>query len=144
LGARLKIDNNQNVNKAYTLYESNMATKKSTKPTKKALESKIAELEAKLSKLSSQLESKPAEAPKPQAKPAEAPKPQAKAEPPKPAAEEKAAPPATITEGLENAYRNYPMTSFHDYRAKVTGYSPAPNRYFGKLLPQTGIFKKQL
>jgi hypothetical protein len=22
------------------------------------------------------------------------------------------------------------MTSFHDYRAKVTGYSPAPNRYF--------------
>jgi hypothetical protein len=23
-----------------------------------------------------------------------------------------------------------PMTSFHDYRAKVTGYSPAPNRYF--------------
>jgi hypothetical protein len=23
-----------------------------------------------------------------------------------------------------------PMTDFHQYRAKVTGYSPAPNRYF--------------
>ena len=31
---------------------------------------------------------------------------------------------------LEHAYANAAMTSFHDYRAKVTGYSPAPNRYF--------------
>jgi len=163
LGARLKIQTNQNVNKAYTLYESNMATKrKSTKTTRKDLESKIAELESKLSKLSSQLESKPApkaeapkpeakpaeapkpeakpaEAPKPEAKPAEAPKPEAKpAEVPKPAAEEKAAPPATIAEAMEAAVQNYPMTSFHDYRAKVTGYSPAPNRYFGRITAPVG------
>jgi ribosomal protein L29 len=41
-----------------------------------------------------------------------------------------AQPPATAQEALENAYMTAPMTSFHDYRAKVTGYSPAPNRYF--------------
>jgi hypothetical protein len=118
-----------------------LSVKNMVKATKKDLESKIAELEQKLAKLSTQVETQTtqAEAPKPQAKPAEAPKPQAKpAESPKPAAEEKAAPPATITEGLENAYRNYPMTSFHDYRAKVTGYSPAPNRYFGRRTAPVG------
>jgi len=113
--------------------------------TKKDLEAKIAELEEKLSKLSSQLEAKPAPepakpaetkpAPEPakpaetkpaETKPAEAPKPQ---EAPKPA-ETTAQPPATVQEALEDAYMNAPMTSFHDYRAKVTGYSPAPNRYF--------------
>ena len=58
-------------------------------------------------------------------KPAEAPKEEA----PKPT-ETNAQPPATVQEALENAYYSAPMTSFHDYRAKVTGYSPAPNRYF--------------
>ncbi|MFQ5475985.1 MAG: trans-sialidase [Nitrosopumilus sp.] len=117
--------------------------------TKKDLETKIAELEAKLSKLSDQLESKPApkpaetkpaetkpqEAPKPaETKPAEAPKPE---EAPKPA-ETEAQPPATFNEALENAYYTAPMTSFHDYRAKVTGYSPAPNRYFVRLHAPVG------
>ncbi len=59
-------------------------------------------------------------------KPAEAPKPK---EAPKPA-ETNAQPPATFQAALENAYQNAPMTDFHQYRAKVTGYSPAPNRYF--------------
>jgi len=30
---------------------------------------------------------------------------------------------------LEDAYYNSQMSDFHQYRAKVTGYSPAPNRY---------------
>ena len=30
------------------------------------------------------------------------------------------------------------MTSFHDYRAKVTGHSPAPNRYFVRLHAPVG------
>ena len=54
-------------------------------------------------------------------------------EAPKPAetkpAEIKTAP-ATLQDALENAYMNAPMTDFHQYRAKVTGYTPAPNRYF--------------
>ncbi|MCY4490675.1 MAG: trans-sialidase, partial [Thaumarchaeota archaeon] len=29
-----------------------------------------------------------------------------------------------------DAYMNAPMTDFHQYRAKVTGYTPAANRYF--------------
>lgn len=129
------------------------------KQTKQDLEKKIAELEAKLNQLSTQLESKPAEAPKPKeapkpaetkpapkpaerpaattkpkgtlpkgfdTKPAESPKPQ---ETPKPA-DNKSQPPATFQAALEDAYQNAPMTDFHQYRAKVTGYSPAPNRYF--------------
>ncbi|MFQ5475983.1 MAG: trans-sialidase [Nitrosopumilus sp.] len=110
------------------------------KQTKKDLENKIAELEAKLNQLSTQLASKPAEtkpqeAPKPaETKPAEAPKPE---EAPKPA-ETEAQPPATFNEALENAYYTAPMTSFHDYRAKVTGYSPAPNRYFVRLHAPVG------
>ena len=92
------------------------------KQTKKDLESKIAELEAKLTQLSAKLESKPAEAPKPK----EAPKP---AEAPKPS-ETTAQPPATLQAALENAYMNAPMTDLHHYRAKTTGYTPAPNRYF--------------
>ena len=54
------------------------------------------------------------------AKPAEAPKP----------SETTSQPPATVQDALENAYMTAPMTSFHDYKAKVTGYTPAPNRYF--------------
>jgi hypothetical protein len=38
--------------------------------------------------------------------------------------------PATLQEALEDAYMNAAMTDFHQYRAKVTGYTPAPNRYF--------------
>ena len=30
------------------------------------------------------------------------------------------------------------MTSFHDYKAKVTGYTPAPNRYFVRLHAPVG------
>ncbi len=120
-----------------------MAAKKAG--TKKDLEAKIAELEAKLTKLSSQLEAKPKpsetpkpkEAPKPaetkpaetkpaETKPAETPKPQ---ETPKPTEEAKQ-PPVTVQAALEDAYMSAPMTDFHQYRAKVTGYTPAPNRYF--------------
>ena len=99
-----------------------MAAKRKTN-TKKDLEVKIAELEAKLSKLSEQLDppsvAEPKEAPKPaETKPAEV-----------KAAETKTAP-ATLQDALENAYMDAPMTDFHQYRAKVTGYTPAPNRYF--------------
>ena len=133
------------------------------KQTKQDLEDKIAQLEAKLNQLSTQLEAKPAPKPaetkpapkpaetkpaerpaattKPQGtlpkgfdKPAEAPKPQ---DAPKPA-ETTSQPPATVQAALENAYMNAPMTSFHDYRAKVTGYSPAPNRYFVRLYAPVG------
>jgi hypothetical protein len=114
------------------------------KQTKKDLESKIAELEAKLNKLSTQLETKPAEVkPAETAKPAEVkpaetakPKPtlpkgmeEKPAEVPAPA-ETTASPPTTVQAALENAYMNAPMTDLHHYRAKTTGYTPAPNRYF--------------
>jgi ribosomal protein L29 len=127
------------------------------KQTKQDLENKIAELEAKLNKLSTQLESKPAEVKPAETKPAEVKSAETKpaevkpaerpaattkpkgtlpkgfedkpAEAPKPA-ETTSQPPATVQDALENAYMTAPMTSFHDYRAKVTGYSPAPNRYF--------------
>ena len=77
---------------------------------------------------------KPQEAPKPAetAKPkptlpkGSTPKPQ---EAPKPA-ETKSTAPTTFQDALENAYMNAAMTDFHQYRAKVTGYTPAPNRYF--------------
>ncbi len=141
-----------------------MATKRKAS-TKKALESKIAELEAKLNQLSAKLETKPevpkpaetkpAEAPKPEApkpaetKPAEATKPEApkpaetkpaeapKPEAPKPA-ETTTQPPITFQAALEDAYYNAEMTSFHDYRTKVTGYAPAANRYFTRLHAPVG------
>ena len=118
------------------------------KQTKKDLEDKIAELEAKLNQLSDQLTKKPAETKPAEVKPAETkpaevkpaetakpkptlpkgstPKPK---EAPKPA-ETKSQPPATFQDALEDAYMNAAMTDFHQYRAKVTGYTPAPNRYF--------------
>ena len=135
---------------------------KSKASTKKDLESKIAELEAKLTKLSTQLEAKPkpaettpaevkpAETKPAEVKPAERPAATTKpkgtlpkgfeekpAEVPKPA-ETTSQPPANAHEALENAYYTAPMTSFHDYRAKVTGYSPAPNRYFVRLTAPVG------
>jgi len=85
------------------------------KQTKKDLENRIVELEAK--------ESKPVEAPKP-----EAPKP----------TEITTQPPVTFQAALEDAYYNATMTSFSDYKAKVTGYVPAPNRYFVRLTAPVG------
>ena len=100
------------------------------KQTKQDLENKIAELEAKLNKLATQLEAKPTTAPKPaEVKPAETKPAEVKPTAPKPA-ETKAQPPLTIQAALENSYQNSKMTDFHWYRANVTGYSPAPNRYF--------------
>jgi len=111
------------------------------KQTKKDLEDKIAELEAKLNQLSDQLTTKPAETKPAEVKPTETakpkptlpkgstPKPQeAPKEVPQPA--ETASAPTTVQDALENAYMNAAMTDFHQYRAKVTGYTPAPNRYF--------------
>jgi hypothetical protein len=109
------------------------------KQTKQDLENKIAELEAKLNKLATQLEAKPT-APKPaEVKPAETKPSEVKHAETKPAetkptapkpAETTAQPPLTIQAALENAYQNSKMSDFHWYRAHVTGYSPAPNRYF--------------
>ncbi|NWJ83899.1 trans-sialidase [Marine Group I thaumarchaeote] len=122
----------------------------------------MAALEAKLNQLSAKIESKPAEAPKPEAPKPEAPKPEApkpeapkpeapkpeapkpeapkpeapKPEPPKPA--ETTPPPVTFQEALEDAYNNSTMTSFQEYKAKVTGYVPAPNRYFVRLHAPVG------
>jgi len=124
------------------------------KQTKKDLEDKIAELESKLNKLSTQLdtptpkpaEAKPAETKPAETKPAERPAATTKpkgtlpkgfetkpaetkpAETPKPSEAKQL--PATFAAALEDAYMNAPMTDFHKYRATVTGYSPAPNRYF--------------
>jgi hypothetical protein len=126
-----------------------MAAKKKT-DTKKDLEKKIAALEVKLSKLSEKLDPpsvatpKPKKAPKPaetkpaEVKPAETAKPKPtlpKGSTPKPQeapkpAETKSTAPTTFQDALENAYMNAAMTDFHQYRAKVTGYTPAPNRYF--------------
>ena len=108
------------------------------KQTKKDLEDKIAELEAKLNQLSDQLTSKPAETKPAEVKPAETAKPKPtlpKGSTPKPKeapkpAETKSQPQATFQDALEDAYMNAAMTDFHQYRAKVTWYSPAPNRYF--------------
>ena len=110
------------------------------KQTKKDLEAKIAELEAKLSKLATQVDAKPAETkPAEPAKPAKGTLPKgfekkpaetkpAETKPaPKPAEQKK---PVSFQDALENAYMNAPMTDFHQYRAKVTGYTPAANRYF--------------
>jgi len=98
------------------------------KQTKKDLENRIAQLEAKLNQLSAKLETKIAKT-----KP-EPPKP----EPPKPT-KTTPPPPVTFQEALEDAYYNSTMTSFQDYKAKVTGYVPAPNRYFVRLHAPVGI-----
>ena len=74
---------------------------------------------------------KPAETakPKPTLPKGSTPKPQeAPKEVPKPA--EKASAPTTVQDALEDAYMNAAMTDFHRYRAKVTGYTQAPNSYF--------------
>ena len=124
-----------------TKLSTQLEAKPAPKPAEtKPAETKPAEKPAATTKpkgvLPKGMEPKPAEAPKPQdaPKPAEAPKPQ---DAPKPA-ETTSQPPATVQEALENAYYTAPMTSFHDYRAKVTGYSPAPNRYFVRLHAPVG------
>ena len=97
-----------------------MATAK--KQTKKDLENRIAKLEAKLNQLATQLESKPAET-KPEVK--------------KPA-ETTTQPPVSLQEALEDAYYTAPMSDTHYYKAKTTGYSPAPNRYYVRLHAPVG------
>ena len=114
---------------------SDQLTKKpaETKPAEvKPAETKPAEVKPAETKPA---EVKPAETAKPKPtlpkgstpKPKEAPKP-AETSKPKPA--EKVTAPATVQDALEDAYMNAAMTDFHQYRAKVTGYTPAPNRYF--------------
>jgi hypothetical protein len=111
------------------------------KLTKKDLEAKIAALEEKLAKLSSQLETQPQAAPpKPQVQtPPPAPKPQVQTPPPAPKPQTTAPPPKPAPApkpqeaeqiAVWDQWKNAPMSDFHTYRAKVTGYSPAPNRYF--------------
>ncbi|MCV0367139.1 MAG: trans-sialidase [Nitrosopumilus sp.] len=119
-----------------------LSTQLEAKPAPKPAETKPAEAKPAEAKPA---ETKPAEKPaattKPKGtlpkgfeKPAEAPKPQ---DAPKPA-ETTSQPPATVQDALENAYYTAPMTDFHQYRAKVTGYSPAPNRYFVRLTAPVG------
>jgi len=91
------------------------------KQTKKDLENRIAQLEAKINQLSAKLESKSDET-KPTPKQTEI----------------TPSPPVTFQEALEDAYYNSKMTSFQDYKAKVTGYAPAPNRYFVRLTSPVG------
>jgi len=128
-----------------------MATAK--KQTKKDLEVKIAKLEAKLNKFSAQLEAKRAEVKRAEVKPAEVKPAEVKpaevkpaevkpaevkpTEQPKPA-ETTTQPPVTVQTALENAYMNAPTTDFHQYRANVTGYTPAPNRYFVRMTAPVG------
>lgn len=129
-------------------------TKKDLEDKIAELEAKLSQLSEQISRQAKTkptkakpAEAKPKEAPKPAKRPAATTKPkrtmskgmeqqqQAEApkekETPKPAEIDAPPPsPATMQEALENAYYGAPETSFHDYRAKVTGYSPAPNRYF--------------
>ena len=137
-----------------------MVAKKAT--TKKDLESKIAELEAKLAKLSSQVQTQTTQTqPKPaETKPAQTqapPKPQPAAssprgslpkgmgqkpaEAPKPA--EKAGAPGNVAQALEHAYQNARMTNTHDYKTKVPGFTPAPNRYFVRKTAPRGTVPTQ-
>ena len=125
-----------------------MATKRKVS-TKKDLESKIAELEVKLNQLVTQLESKPTETKPAETKPAESTKTtgslpkgfakpaETKPETPKPT-KTKTEPPVTLQAALEDAYYTAPMTDTHYYKAKTTGYSPAPNRYFVRLHAPVG------
>ena len=117
-----------------------LATQLEAKPEVKPAEVKPAETkpaEVKPAEVKP-AEVKPAETKPAPAKPAEVTKPKGtlpKGFETKPAdvpktSETKAQPPSTIQAALENAYQNAKMTDFHWYRAHVTGYSPAPNRYF--------------
>ena len=48
-----------------------------------------------------------------------------------------------MSQALEKAWQNYPMTNTHDYKAKTPGYSPNPNRYFGRRTAQIGTAPTQ-
>ena len=109
-----------------------------TKSSKKDLEIKIAELEEKLAKLATQFETrstppKPAPEPNPtQTPPAPKPTPPpAKQEAPKPAPKPEAQPATELA--VWEQWKLAPMTDTHAYKAKVTGYTPAPNRYYAAL-----------
>jgi len=68
-------------------------------------------------------------------------KPQAPPPPPKPA--EPTPTSVAMSQALEKAWQNYPMTNTHDYKAKTPGYSPNPNRYFGRRTAQIGTAPTQ-
>ena len=129
-----------------------LATQLETKPAEvKPAETKPAEVKPAETKPKGTLpkgtDTKPAPA-KPAERPAATTKPKGTlpkgfeekpAEVPKPAETKTELPaPTTVQEALEDAYMTAPMTSCHDYRAKVTGYSPAPNRYFVRLTAPVG------
>ena len=99
--------------------------KEAPKPAEKAKPAETKPAEVKPAEKAKPAEVKPAETakPKPTLPKGSTPKPQ---EAPKPAETK----PTTFQDALENAYMNAAMTDFHQYRAKVTGYTPAPNRYF--------------
>ncbi len=100
-----------------------MATSKRT--TKKDLENKIVQLEAKIAQLSTKLEAKPEK--QIETNPVK----KGKRVLPKGFEEPVIETLTTVeSDSLEHAYQNAAMTDFHQYRAKVTGYTPAPNRYF--------------
>ena len=120
----------------------NLATQLEAKPTVAPKPAEVKPAEVKPAEVKpaevKPAEVKPAEVKPAQVKPAEVTKPKGtlpKGFDTKPAdapktAETKAQPPSTIQAALENVYQNAKMTDFHWYRAHVTGYSPAPNRYF--------------
>ena len=107
------------------------------KQTKKDLENRITKLEAKLNQLTTQVESKLAETKLAETKLAETKLAETKPETPKPT-KTKTEPPVTLQAALEDAYYTAPMTDTHYYKAKTTGYSPAPNRYFVRLHAPVG------
>ena len=108
-----------------------------TKSNKKDLENKIAELEEKLAKLATQFETRsapPKPAPTPEPKPTQVPPkptPPPKQEAPKPAPKPEAQPATELA--VWEQWKLAPMTDTHAYKAKVTGYTPAPNRYYAAL-----------
>jgi len=72
-------------------------------------------------------------------------KPQAPPPPPPPPkkAEPTPPPPVTLSQAIEKAWQNYPMTNTHDYKAKTPGYSPNPNRYYGRRSAPAGTAPTQ-
>ncbi len=136
--------------------------RKSTRMTKKDLEAKIKKLESKIDKLASPATSAKAAPPRGSLPKGTAP-PQPKASPPPPQPssargslpkgtapspasttapppkpQEKRAP-ATVAAALEDAYQNAPIVdTFGEMRAKITGYTPAPSRYFTRNTAPTG------
>ena len=121
---------------------SKLSTQLEAKPKPKPAETKPAEVKPAETKPAPKPAERPAATTKPKGtlpkgfedKPAEAPKTE---DAPKPA-ETKSQPPATANEALEDAYYTAPMTDLHHYRAKTTGYTPAPNRYFVRLTAPVG------